>query len=50
MSDSLFSDLSKVGLNMLSDMDLYESDRKDEELEKKRKSFTCWSSREGFLI
>ena len=36
MSDSLFSDLSKVGLNMLSDMDLYESDRKDEELELKK--------------
>ena len=35
MSDNLFSDLNKVGLSMLSGMDLYESDDKKDEEEKK---------------
>lgn len=38
MSDNLFSDLNKVGLSMLSGMDLYESDEKKSELEKKEAS------------
>lgn len=50
MSDSLFSDLSKVGLNMLSDMDLYESDRKDEELEKKEKALPAGPVEKDFLF
>ena len=50
MSDSLFSDLSKVGLNMLSDMDLYESDRKDEELEKQEKALPAGPVEKDFLF
>lgn len=50
MSDSLFSDLGKVGLNMLSDMDLYESDRKDEELEKKEKAIPAGPVEKDFLF
>ena len=35
MSDSLFSDLGKVGLGMLSGMELYESEEKKAATEKK---------------
>lgn len=50
MSDSLFSDLGKVGLNMLSDMDLYGSDSKDEEMEKKEKAVPAGPVEKDFLF
>lgn len=50
MSDSLFSDLSKVGLGMLSGMELYESDEKKAATEKKESVKVAVPEEKDFLF